>query len=156
MSVQTQLERITEAKTSISSAIKAKGVPVPDETKIDGMAALILTISAGGGTMEQILASTSITIDNTYEGKMIVCKPPDPVYSEQHNTSTSTVSQSSAFYAGSSYSFDTSTGQYTVAQTTQIARSSTGASNASGKSYISLSTSPATLSGDTLHYISNA
>lgn len=156
MSVQTQLERITEAKISISSAIKAKGVPVPDETKIDGMAALILTISAGGGTMEQILASTSITIDNTYEGKMIVCKPPDPVYSEQHNTSTSTVSQSSAFYAGSSYSFDTSTGQYTVAQTTQIARSSTGASNAKGKYYISLSTSSATLSGDTMYYISNA
>ena len=49
MSVQTEITRIESAKTAIATAIEGKGVIVPDGTKIDGMAALVEAISAGGG-----------------------------------------------------------------------------------------------------------
>ena len=49
MSIQTELTRITNAKASIVAAIEGKGVTVPDGTLLDGMAALIESIEAGGG-----------------------------------------------------------------------------------------------------------
>lgn len=49
MSVQTQITRIENAKTAIKTAIEGKGVTVQPDTKIDGMAALIDSIKAGGG-----------------------------------------------------------------------------------------------------------
>ena len=49
MSVQTEIDRIKNAKTAISTAIASKGVNVPDGTKLDGMATLINSIEAGGG-----------------------------------------------------------------------------------------------------------
>lgn len=49
MSIQTELTRITNAKTAIKTAIEGKGVTVPDGTLLDGMAALIESIEAGGG-----------------------------------------------------------------------------------------------------------
>ena len=49
MSIQTELTRITNAKTAIKAAIEGKGVTVPDGTLLDGMAALIESIEAGGG-----------------------------------------------------------------------------------------------------------
>lgn len=49
MSVQSQIDRINSAKTAIGAAIAGKGVTVPSGTKIDGMAALIGAIEAGGG-----------------------------------------------------------------------------------------------------------
>ena len=48
MSIQTELTRITNAKTAIKTAIEGKGVTVPDGTMLDGMAALIEAIEAGG------------------------------------------------------------------------------------------------------------
>lgn len=48
MSIQTELTRITNAKSSIVAAIEGKGVTVPDGTLLDGMAALIESIEAGG------------------------------------------------------------------------------------------------------------
>ena len=50
MSIQTELTRITNAKSAIKAAIEGKGVTVPDETLLDGMAALIESIEAGGGS----------------------------------------------------------------------------------------------------------
>ena len=47
MSIQTELNRITNAKASIVSAIEGKGVTVPEATLLDGMAALIESIEAG-------------------------------------------------------------------------------------------------------------
>lgn len=41
MSVSAQIARLEKAKADIASAIKAKGVDVPDGTKLDEMAALI-------------------------------------------------------------------------------------------------------------------
>lgn len=49
MSIQTELTRITNAKAAIKTAIEGKGVTVPDATLLDGMAALIAGIEAGGG-----------------------------------------------------------------------------------------------------------
>ena len=49
MSIQTELTRITNAKAAIKAAIEGKGVNVPDGTLLDGMAALIENIEAGGG-----------------------------------------------------------------------------------------------------------
>ena len=50
MSIQTELTRITNAKTAIKAAIEGKGVTVPDGTLLDGMASLIEGIEAGGGS----------------------------------------------------------------------------------------------------------
>lgn len=49
MSIQTELTRLTNAKAAIKAAIEGKGVTVPDATLLDGMAALIDSIEAGGG-----------------------------------------------------------------------------------------------------------
>ena len=49
MSIQTELTRIKNAKAAIKAAIEGKGVTVPDATLLDGMAALIESIEAGGG-----------------------------------------------------------------------------------------------------------
>ena len=59
MSIQTELTRITNAKAAIKTAIEGKGVTVPDATLLDGMAALIESIEAGGGAGE--LFHTEIT-----------------------------------------------------------------------------------------------
>lgn len=48
MSIQTDLTRIKNAKSAIKAAIEGKGVTVPDGTMLDGMAALIESIEAGG------------------------------------------------------------------------------------------------------------
>lgn len=49
MSIQTELTRLTNAKAAIKAAIEGKGVTVPASTLLDGMAALIESIQAGGG-----------------------------------------------------------------------------------------------------------
>ena len=48
MSIQTELTRIINAKAAIKTAIEGKGVTVPDGALLDGMAALIESIEAGG------------------------------------------------------------------------------------------------------------
>ena len=52
MSIQTELTRITNAKAAIKTAVEGKGVTVPDGTLLDGMAALIDSIEAGGGNFD--------------------------------------------------------------------------------------------------------
>lgn len=56
MSVQSEITRIEAAKTAIGTAIAGKGVAVPSGTKLDGMAALIDGIEAGG---EDVSAETA-------------------------------------------------------------------------------------------------
>ena len=58
MSIQTELTRITNAKAAIKTAIEGKGVTVPDGTLLDGMAALIESIEAGGGATEPYVEET--------------------------------------------------------------------------------------------------
>lgn len=52
MSIQTELTRIINAKAAIKTAIEGKGVTVPNGTLLDGMAALIESIEAGGGGVQ--------------------------------------------------------------------------------------------------------
>lgn len=49
MSVQTEINRLTSAKEDIKIAIESKGVTVPEDVKLDGIAALIESITTGGG-----------------------------------------------------------------------------------------------------------
>lgn len=58
MSIQTELTRIINAKAAIKAAVEGKGVTVPDGTLLDGMAALIESIEAGGGGGGNIVAGT--------------------------------------------------------------------------------------------------
>ena len=65
MSIQTELTRLTNAKAAIKTAIEGKGVTVPSDTLLDGMASLIESIEAGGGLTHNslyIAASGSFTV----------------------------------------------------------------------------------------------
>lgn len=61
MSIQTELTRLTNAKAAIQAAIEGKGVTVPDGTLLDGMAAMIEAIEAGGGDSGTKLEISTIT-----------------------------------------------------------------------------------------------
>lgn len=66
MSIQTELSRIINAKADIKAAIEGKGVTVPEATLLDGMAALIESIEAGGGTISgKKFISGEITFSET-------------------------------------------------------------------------------------------
>ena len=65
MSIQTELTRITNAKAAIKAAIEGKGVTVPDATLLDGMAALIDSIEAGGGGHEVTCGIITLAEDST-------------------------------------------------------------------------------------------
>lgn len=49
MSIQTQIDRISDSVSAALTALTEKGVTVPDGTKVDGLASLIATIESGGG-----------------------------------------------------------------------------------------------------------
>lgn len=58
MSIQSQITRISGAKSDIADAIEAKGVTVSSSTKIDGYAALIAQIDVPTALTEaQILTA---------------------------------------------------------------------------------------------------
>ena len=62
MSIQTELTRLQNAKAAIKAAIEGKGVTVPDGTLLDGMAALIESIQAGGGGEQSLCYATGTFI----------------------------------------------------------------------------------------------
>lgn len=64
MSIQTDLTRIKNAKAAIKAAIEGKGVTVPTWTLLDGMAALIESIEAGGGAKIATGSFTNISQEN--------------------------------------------------------------------------------------------
>ena len=65
MGIQTDLSRIINAKSAIKAAIEGKGVTVPDATLLDGMAALIESIEAGGGGYEVSFGLINLAEDST-------------------------------------------------------------------------------------------
>lgn len=79
MSIQTELTRLTNAKAAIKAAIEGKGVTVPDGTMLDGMAAMIESIEAGGGGMKVEVFSITPANDmstGTYEiGETTITNP---------------------------------------------------------------------------------
>lgn len=48
MSLETEISRLQTAKSEIKTAIEQKDVAVPEETRLDGYAALVMQIRAGG------------------------------------------------------------------------------------------------------------
>lgn len=70
MSIQTELSRIINAKAAIKAAIEGKGVTVPDGTLLDGMAALIESIEAGGGGMT-VIQGTFTCAENTMSYEVV-------------------------------------------------------------------------------------
>ena len=67
MSVQSEITRLQNAKSAIKTAIEGKGVTVPDGTLLDGMAALIESIEAGGGfDFSSVLSGTMYTESGSY------------------------------------------------------------------------------------------
>lgn len=71
MSVQTEIDRLASAKAAIKTAIEGKGVTVPDATLLDGMAALIEGIDAGG--LNNYLATCGSV---TYAEKVLIVENP--------------------------------------------------------------------------------
>ena len=67
MSIQTELTRLTNAKAAIKAAIEGKGVTVPDGTLLDGMAALIESIQAGGVNYNSTIVKGSFTLSERTE-----------------------------------------------------------------------------------------
>lgn len=67
MSIQTELTRITNAKAAIKAAIEGKGVTVPEATLLDGMAALIESIEAGGVNYNSKIVKGSFTLSERTE-----------------------------------------------------------------------------------------
>ena len=67
MSIQTELTRLTNAKAAIKTAIEGKGITVPSGTLLDGMAALIASIEAGGGAKIATGSFTPTAACNYYE-----------------------------------------------------------------------------------------
>ena len=65
MSVQSEVSRLQNAKAAIKAAIEGKGVTVPDATMLDGMAALIESIEAGGGSGNFATGTFTTTDDIT-------------------------------------------------------------------------------------------
>ena len=61
MSLETEKARLETAKADISAALVEKGVTVPDGTKIDGVGALIRSISASPDTFWATGTSTTIS-----------------------------------------------------------------------------------------------
>ena len=72
MSIQTELTRITNAKEAVKAAIEGKGVTVPDGTLLDGMAALIESIEAGGTISGKKFISGEITFSETPTSKITI------------------------------------------------------------------------------------
>ena len=71
MSIQTDLTRITNAKAAIKTAIEGKGVTVPNGTLLDGMASLIESIEAGGGSGAKIATGT-VTTNGALDGRYLL------------------------------------------------------------------------------------
>lgn len=74
MSIPTDLARLQSAKAAIKTAIEGKGVTVPADTLLDGMAALIESIEAGGGGGVLPTPFTNITTGTFILESLAYCK----------------------------------------------------------------------------------
>lgn len=66
MSIQTQIDRISDSVSAALTALTEKGVTVPDGTKVDDLAALIAAIESGGGsgvTIQRVTGTCTVGSD---------------------------------------------------------------------------------------------
>ena len=131
MSVQSEIDRIAGAKSDISTAIMNKGVTVPSGTKLDGMAALIDSISGGEDVIIKRVTfrppANYLLSDNRSVVTHNCGKIPKAVFIFSDNTSNTYVGYGYIYnFSGSNdtrdvsmyYSFGVSQGAYRVAFTT--------------------------------------
>ena len=67
MSIASEISRLQTAKADLKAAIEGKGVTVPSSTKLDGYAALVDSIQAGGGGNDNDIWYIIITPDNIHD-----------------------------------------------------------------------------------------
>lgn len=70
MSIASEITRLDSAKSALAVSIAAKGVTVPSTTKIDGYAALVDTITTGGGSSSYTPPADWIDIDTITDGNI--------------------------------------------------------------------------------------
>ncbi|MBR0062825.1 MAG: hypothetical protein IJP67_01510 [Oscillospiraceae bacterium] len=68
MSIESKIERLQTARESIKTAIRAKGVTVPQATKLDGLAVLIGSIETGTDTSDATASASDILSGRTAYG----------------------------------------------------------------------------------------
>ena len=66
MSISSEIERLEGARNALAAAIEGKGVAVPSDTKIDGMAALVDQISVGGGGTNMEYKNVTLSLASGY------------------------------------------------------------------------------------------
>ena len=150
MSVQSEITRLTTAKSDISTAITNKGVTVPSGTKLDGMAALIDSISGGEDVIIKQVTFNPSSNYSLSNDKCVVThncgKIPKAVFIFSNNTSNLYVGYGYIFnFSGSNNtknvsmydSFGVSSGTYIVAFTTTTMKFTLDSNKRykSGKSY---------------------
>ena len=69
MSIQSEVSRLQSAKASLAAAIEAKGVSVPETTKLDGYSDLVEQIQPGegGGSIELCELNFSASFVDSFE-----------------------------------------------------------------------------------------
>ena len=97
MSIQAELTRIINAKAAIKTAIEGKGVTVPDGTLLDGMAALIESIEAGGGGVK--IASGTIVLSEPSSHVQFIHELGEPVNFFSIFTTESTVTSATGLFS---------------------------------------------------------
>lgn len=63
--IKTQISRLSGAKSDLATAITAKGVTVPDDTTLDGYAALVEQIDTGVDTSDATATASDIAKGKT-------------------------------------------------------------------------------------------
>lgn len=65
MSIQTQIERLTGAKTALKTAIEQKGVDVPEDAPLEQYAPLVEQIAGGSAFEEKIVSEFTLEEETT-------------------------------------------------------------------------------------------
>ena len=97
MSISSEITRISNAKTAIAESIANKGVTVPSETKIDGMATLIDSIQTGGASMAENVKYTNADLPNVENVKQALDANTASIKSDKNAIAANTAAIQSLF-----------------------------------------------------------